>query len=191
MSDPYAAIGDLSLESMTLLVDAVAGIAPEAWDKPSNLAGWTIRELVGHATGSAAKIVALLEGAEIWRGPSQPEDWITAEPEAALRELSDKMRAAIPGADFAALRPSPGGEVPLRRALGFPVADLALHSWDIHRSQGRLTELPDDVLALTRALVEALPEAALRRPGAFGPEQPAPENATPTTALMAFLGRSV
>lgn len=191
MSDPYAAIGDLSLESMTLLVDAVAGIAPEAWDKPSNLAGWTIRELVGHATGSAAKIVALLEGAEIWRGPSQPEDWITAEPEAALRELSDKMRAAIPGADFVALRPSPGGEVPLRRALGFPVADLALHSWDIHRSQGRLTELPDDVLALTRALVEALPEAALRRPGAFGPEQPAPENATPTTALMAFLGRSV
>ena len=56
MDDPYAAIGDLSLESMALLVDAVAAIAPEAWDQPSNLAGWTIRDLVGHATGSAAKI---------------------------------------------------------------------------------------------------------------------------------------
>ena len=191
MSDPFAAIGDLSIESMDLLVGSVAAIGPEAWDQPSNLAGWTIRELVGHATGSAAKIVALLEGAEIWRTPSQPADWITAEPEADLRELSAKMRSALPGADFDALRPSPRGEVPLRRALGFPVADLALHSWDIHRSQGRLTELPADVLALTRALVEALPETALRRPGAFGPAQPAPENATPTTALMSFLGRTV
>jgi uncharacterized protein (TIGR03086 family) len=191
MDDPFAAIGDLSLESIGLLVDAVAAIAPEAWENPSNLEGWTVRELVGHATGSAAKIVALLEGAEIWRGPSQPDDWITAEPEADLRELSARMRNALPGADFGARRPSPGGEVALRRALGFPVADLALHSWDLHRSQGRLTELPDEILMLTWTLVGALPEDAWRRPGAFGPAQPAPENATPTTALMAFLGRSV
>ena len=191
MSDPYAAIGDLSVEAMDLLVDAVATIAPEAWDRPSNLDGWTLRELVGHATGSAAKIAALLEGGEIWQGPSQPADWTTAEPTARLRELSECIRAALPDADFDALRPSPGGQVPLRRALGFPVADLALHSWDIHRSQGRLSELPDDVLVLTRTLVGSLPEEALRRPGAFGPAQPAPEDATPTTALLAFLGRSV
>ena len=49
---------------------------------------------------------------------------------------------------------------------------------------------PDDILVLTRTLVGALPEDSLRRPGAFGPAQPAPGNATPTTALMAFLGRS-
>ena len=136
---------------------------------PSNLAGWTIRELVGHATGSAAKIVALLEGAEIWRGPSQPDGldhrraggW----PSRVVRQDAQRnSRCRLRGASAVS-----GGEVPLRRALGFPVADLALHSWDIHRSQGRLTELPDDVLVLTRALVEALPEAALRRPGAFGP----------------------
>ena len=144
------------------------------------MAGWTIRELVGHATGSAAKIVALLEGAEIWRTASQPEDWITDEPVARLRELSATMRRALPGADFDALRPSPAGDVPLRSALGFPVADLALHSWDVHRSQGRLIELPGEVLMLTRALLGSLPEDSLRRPGAFGPAQPAPDDATPT-----------
>jgi hypothetical protein len=36
---------------------------------------------------------------------------------------------------------SPEGEIPLHRALTYPISDLALHSWDVHRSQGRLVEL--------------------------------------------------
>jgi hypothetical protein len=39
--------------------------------------------------------------------------------------------------------------------------------------------------------VQSVPEAMLRRPGGFGPAQPAPEDATPTARLMAYLGRSV
>jgi uncharacterized protein (TIGR03086 family) len=66
-----------------------------------------------------------------------------------------------------------------------------MHSWDLHRSQGRSVELPDELLALCRALVESAPEDMLRRPGGFGPAQPAPPDATPTARLMAFLGRSV
>ncbi|MGB8387681.1 TIGR03086 family metal-binding protein [Mycobacterium sp.] len=88
-------------------------------------------------------------------------------------------------------RTSPAGEVPLRRALTYPVSDLALHSWDVHRSQGRLVELPDDLLTLSRELVESVPEDMLRRPGGFGPAQSAPEDSTPTARLMAYLGRSV
>ncbi|MDP7701740.1 TIGR03086 family metal-binding protein [Mycobacterium sp. TY815] len=98
---------------------------------------------------------------------------------------------ALPGADFAAPRVSPAGEVPLRQAMTFPVTDLALHSWDVHRSLGRDIELPEGLLALCRQLVESVPEDRLRRPGAFGPAQPAPHGATPTARLMAFLGRSV
>ncbi len=191
MDNPDTAIGDLAVVALDLLIDAVAALGPQDWDRPSNLDDWTVRDLVGHATGSAAKIVALLEGGEIWQGPSQPSDWIADDPAARLTELAGRLRRALPGADFDALRPSPGGEVPLRTALGFPVCDLALHSWDIHRSKGRLTELPDEVLTLTRTMVGSLPEERLRRPGAFGPEQPAPADATPTTALMAYLGRAV
>lgn len=55
---------------------------------------------------------------------------------------------------------------------------------------GRLVELPDDLLTLCRELA-AMPEAALRRPGGFGPVQPVPPGAAPTTGLMALLGRSV
>ncbi|TVT17366.1 TIGR03086 family protein, partial [Amycolatopsis rhizosphaerae] len=184
MNDPTARIGRLAVASLDLLIEAVAQTPPESWDRPSNLDGWSVRDLVGHATGSAAKIVALLEDGEIW-GRSEPADWVCEDPSARLRELAARLRDALPGADLDAPRTSPQGEVPLHRALTYPVSDLAIHSWDLHRSQGRLVELPQDLLAFCRELVESVPEGALRRPGAFGPAQPAPEDATPTARLMA------
>jgi hypothetical protein len=36
-----------------------------------------------------------------------------------------------------------------------------------------------------------VPEDKLRRPGGFGPAKPVSEDATPTTRLMAYFGRSV
>lgn len=186
-----ARIGALAEEALGLLIAAVEQTPPESWDRPSNMAGWSLRELVGHATGSAAKIVAHLEGADVSGVPSQPADWVCEDPAARLRELAARMRNALPRADWDAPRPSPEGQIPLHRAVVYPVSDLALHSWDLHRSQGRFVELPTSLLTLCRELVESVPEAALRRPGGFGSAQPAPPDATPTARLMAFLGRSV
>jgi uncharacterized protein (TIGR03086 family) len=191
MNDATAPIGMMAAEAIDLLIDAVDQIPPETWDQQSNLEGWYLRDLVGHATGSAAKIVTLVEDGKVWGGPSQPADWVCEDPAARLRELAARLQGALPGADLDAMRASPEGEVPLRRALTYPVSDLALHSWDVHRSQGRLIELPDDLLALCRGLVESMPEDMLRRPGRFGPAQSAPAGSTPTARLMAYLGRSV
>lgn len=183
-------IETMATEALDLLIKAVEETPPENWDRPSNLEGWSVRELVGHATGSAAKIVTLLENGQLW-GRSEPADWMSEAPVAKLRELAARLRDALSGADLDAPRTSPQGEVPLHRALNYPVSDLALHSWDIHRSQGRLVELPEDLLAFCSGLVESLPEEMLRRPGGFGPAVPVPENSTPTARLMAHLGRSV
>lgn len=71
------------------------------------------------------------------------------------------------------------------------MSDLALHSWDLHRSQSQLVELPQDLLAFCRSLVESVPDDMLRRPGGFGPAQTAPDDAAPTARLMAYLGRSL
>ena len=181
----------MAARTIDLLIAAVDEIRSDDWQKPSNLEGWNVRELVAHTTGSAAKIGALARGDDIWTTPSTPADWMTVDPAGRLRELAAELHELLPGADLEALRPSPQGEVPLRRALDFPVADLALHSWDIYRSLGRSVELPDDVVAFCRALVDAVPEQALRRPGGFGPAQHAPEPSTPTSRLMAYLGRVV
>ena len=184
-------IDSMAVEALDLLIDATSQIPTGNWDNPSNLADWSLRDLVGHATGSATKIVTLVEDGKLWDGPSQPADWICDDPMGRLRELAARLRDALPAADLDAMRISPEGEVPLRQALMYPVADLALHSWDVHRSQGQPVELPDDLLALSQGLVESVPEAVLRRSGGFGPAQRAPTDSSPTTQLMAFLGRSV
>jgi uncharacterized protein (TIGR03086 family) len=190
VNEAASGIGTLATEAIDLLIEAVEQIPPGSWNQPSNLEGWSVRDLVGHATGSAQKIVTLLEGGKLW-GPSEPADWICADPAARLRELAVRLREVLRGADLNAMRASPQGQVPLHRAMVFPVTDLAIHSWDVHRSWGRLVELPEDVLAFCRGFVESLPEDILRRPGAFGPAQPALNDATPTARLMAHLGRSV
>jgi uncharacterized protein (TIGR03086 family) len=184
-------VGTHATRALDLFIDAVDQTPPGSWGQPSNLEDWSLHDLVGHATGTATKMVTLIEGGEVSAGPSRPADWICDDPAARLRELAARLQDVLPGADLNAMRPSPMGDAPLHRVLGFPVSDLAVHSWDLHRSQGRSVELPDDLLALCRALVESAPEDMLRRPGGFGPAQSVPPDATPTTRLMAYLGRSV
>ncbi|BBZ43430.1 TIGR03086 family metal-binding protein [Mycobacterium parmense] len=191
MNDVTPRTDALAAEAFDLLVDAVDRVPAGTWEQPSNLEGWTMRDLVGHVTGSAAKIVTLVEDGEVWLRPSEPAEWFCDDPAGRLRELAARLQDALPGADLDGMRVSPEGQVPLRRALAYPVSDLALHTWDIQRSQGRMVELPGSLLALCRSLVDSVPQAALRRPGGFGPERTAPDDATPTARLMAFLGRSV
>jgi uncharacterized protein (TIGR03086 family) len=180
--DVAAQVGARASEAMGFLVDAVEQIPSESWDQPSNLDGWSIRDLVVHTTGSAAKLVTLAEGGEVGQEPSEPDD-----PVGQLRGLAARLKDALARADLGAMR----GDAPLRQALRFPVFGLTIHGWDVYRSQHRPVELPEDLLAFCREVVESVPEDQLRRPGLFGPAQPVPEDATPTDRLMAYAGRPV
>ena len=108
-----------------------------------------------------------------------------------LRELADELQNALADADLDATRPSPQGDVPLQQALRFPIFGLSVHAWDVYRSQARPIELPADLLAFCREVLDSVPEDELRRPGVFGAARAASEDATPTDCLMAFVGRSV
>ena len=61
-----AGVGTRATEAMDLFIEAGHQIPSAAWDQPSNLEGWTIRDLVAHTTGTAAKIVTLVEGGQAW-----------------------------------------------------------------------------------------------------------------------------
>jgi len=180
--DVAAQVGARASEAMGFLVDAVEQIPSESWDQPSNLDGWSIRDLVVHTTGSAAKLVTLAEGGEVGQEPSEPDD-----PVGQLRGLAARLKDALARADLSAMQ----GDVPLHQALRFPTFGLTIHGWDVYRSQHRPVELPEDLLAFCREVVESVPEDQLRRPGLFGPAQPVPEDATPTDRLMAYAGRRV
>jgi uncharacterized protein (TIGR03086 family) len=181
-------VGPMATEAMGFLVEAVEQIAPENWYRPSNLEGWGIPDLVAHVTGSAAKLVALVEGGQ---ESSEPDAGEYEDRATRLRELAGELQGALADADLDATRPSPQGDVPLQQALRFPVFGLSVHAWDVYRSQARAIELPADLLAFCREVVDSVPEDELRRPGVFGAARAASEDATPTDCLMAFVGRSV
>jgi uncharacterized protein (TIGR03086 family) len=179
MSD--AGVGTRASEAVGLFIEAVDQIPSAAWDQPSNLEGWSIRDLVAHTTGTAAKIVTLVEGGQAWEGPSEPDDWKSDDPAGQVRELAARLHGALVKADLDAL-----GE-----ALTFPIVGLTIHTWDVYRSQDRALELPAGLLGFCGQVAESVPEDELRRPGLFGPAQPVPEDATPTVRLMAYFGRPV
>jgi uncharacterized protein (TIGR03083 family) len=158
------AIAARATEAMDFLVDAVEQVPSESWDQPSNLDGWSIRDLVVHTTGSAANLVTLAGGQ-------------TSEATADLQQLAARLKDALAKKD-----PD--------TSLSFPIVGLTIHVWDVYRSQHQPVEVPDDLLAFCRQVVEAVPEDELRRPGLFGPAKPAPEDATPTARFMAYVGRS-
>ena len=158
------AIAARAIEAMDFLVAAVQQIPSESWDQPSNLDGWSIRDLVVHTTAGAAKLVALAEDE-------------TSEATTDLQHLADRLRDALAKKD-----PD--------TSLSFPIVGLTIHGWDVYQSQHQPVEVPDDLLAFCRQVVKAVPEAELRRPGLFGPAQPVSENATPTAQFMAYVGRA-
>jgi uncharacterized protein (TIGR03083 family) len=158
------AIAARAIEAMDFLVAAVRQIPSESWDQPSNLDGWSIRDLVVHTTGSAAKLVTLAGGQ-------------TSEATDDLQQLAARLKDAL-------ARKEPD------TALNFPIVGLTIHGWDVYQSQHHPVEVPGDLLAFCRQVVEAVPEDELRRPGLFGPAKPAAEDATPTTQFMAYVGRS-
>jgi uncharacterized protein (TIGR03086 family) len=174
-------LGARASAAVAFFTEAVAQIPSESWDLPSNLEGWTIRDLVAHSTGTTAKIVTLAEGGQVPPGPADPADWKSDDPAADLRKLANRLRDALPSADLDALL----------QPLTTIVVGLSIHAWDVYRSQHRPVELPDDLLGFCQKVAESVPEEALRQPGVFGPAQPAPDDATPTEKLMAFFGRPV
>jgi len=176
-----ADVGALATEAVDFFIEAVEQIPSQSWDLPSNLGGWSIGDLVAHTTGTVAKIVTLVEGGQPKQGPADPDDWRSENPAAQLHELAGRLHDALPGADVDALR----------QALTTPTVGLSIHTWDVYRSQHRRVELPDALLAFGEQVAESTPEATLRQPGAFGPAQPVPEDATPTARLMAYFGRPV
>ncbi len=174
-------VGARATEAVDFFIEAIEQIPSESWDLPSNLEGWSIGDLVAHSTGTAAKIVTLAEGGQVQQGPADPDDWRSEDPVAQLRELAGRLHDALADADLDALR----------QPLMTPIVGLAIHTWDVYRSQGRPVELPEALLAFCKQLAESVPEETLRRPGGFGPAQPVPEDATPTARLMAYFGRPV
>lgn len=173
---------------LDLFGDVVRLVGPHQWDAATPCAEWNVRQLTGHVVDVMHMTVDVLRGGQLHPLSGATE---SADPLSAWEEAAAGVRGALEGADVDAVRETPMGARPVSFSLTFPAVDLYVHAWDVGTAIGRAVHLPEDAVSWIDGFLRRMPPDRLRGPRAFGPERPAPADADPTTALMAFLGRAV
>ncbi len=125
----------------------LAAVEQDQWELPTPCEGWDVTELVHHVVRGNAM------GAAIVRGASRAEA-VTAfesapvgdDPLATYRAGAADQLAAFrePGALDRTVH-HPMGDLPADQVLGFRIADLAVHGWDLARATGGDEHLDDAV----------------------------------------------
>ncbi|MDO5499343.1 MAG: TIGR03086 family metal-binding protein [Propionibacteriaceae bacterium] len=172
-------------------VDSTLDDIPD-FEAPSPCEGWKARDVLAHVTGTLGKAHGVLTESSAYAAlPFDPETdrRQTEDVVAAWREVAHAVSGALADVDLSRVVESPRGPETAERALGLPVADLAVHAWDLAASAGRSIDLPGPLLDAVRTQVDSLPEQTLRQPGLFGPPISSAAGASETESLMAWLGR--
>lgn len=176
VADRYRRLAD----RFSTVVDAVPA---DAWDRSSPCEGWTAEQVLGHVAESQHGFLERFELAPPIEGLSTIDQWIA---------VRDAMQAALddPAKAGTAYDGMFGRTTFAETTDQFMCADLVVHSWDIARAAGlsEHEELPADEVALLDERLRPMGDA-LRSPGAFGPEVPVPDDASPQDRLLGFLGR--
>jgi uncharacterized protein (TIGR03086 family) len=171
------------------LLDAVARRVPnDAWDNRSCCAGWTARDVAGHAAWYVKTIGSLAAG----DGPiaAEPEaDVAGGDPASSVRAIARSTFARLdrPRA-LARVVPTPAGEMPLDAWIGVLWIDPLIHAWDLADATGIAhgidTQSATDAHALMRPFIEAL-----RASGGYADAAP-PASNDPIAEFIAFTGRT-
>lgn len=178
----------LCAEGLDLVSEQVE--ATTDWRAASPCEQWTALDVLAHVTGTVQKALTAMGGGDYAGTPADAAgDGGEAETVTRWNDSAARAADAIISADPTQVVSSPRGELPLPQALALPIADLAVHAWDLAASGGRALDLPDELLAHVENLVRSIPEEQLRS-GPFGPAVEPPPGASETDRLMAYLGRT-
>ena len=156
--------------------EVVSHVGDDDWAKPTPCDGWTVRELVDHAMGWQARGGGVF-GAEL--GPDA--DWGDLKPALAT--------ALTNPANLEGNAEALGG-TPKQAVAGLITADLLVHSWDLARSIGADTTLPEAAVESTLIGLQRLPEQMLRNDRMFGSAVEVADDASSQDKLIAFVGRN-
>ena len=177
-------------------LDVFGGVAeqlqPEAWDRPTPCEGWTALDVLGHLSTSLQMGISVLRGEQpSWPTVGRPAELVTGDPVAHWQSLVADARSALDGADLDVVMETPMGPSTVRQRLAFPTIDLYVHAWDVGRAGGVEVTVPADAIEFAHTYIDPIPAEKVRGDGgAFGPEAPAPGDATPTEAFIAWTGRA-
>ena len=162
----------------------LADVPADRWDAPSPCEGWTARQVVQHVVDTEADLldrmgfdapdVAGVEPVEAWHRVHRAVEAALDDPARANHEYDGYF----------------GRTTFARTVDDFYSFDLVVHRWDVAHAVGLAghERIDDDELARLRAGAEGFGDA-MRMPGIFGPEGPAPVDASAQERFLAWIGR--
>jgi uncharacterized protein (TIGR03086 family) len=166
--------------------DLVLAAPGDGWDRPSPVAAWRARDVVGHLVEWLPGFLESGAGVRLPVGPSAADDPVAAWQAhcTAVQELLDDRTT-----HERTLSNPHVGDLPLDEAIDrFYTGDVFLHTWDLARATGQEPDLDPDRCAAMLEGMEPLDEV-LRQSGQYGPRVPVADGAPAQDRLVAFIGR--
>jgi len=187
----------VTLQTDTVFVDgldfftaAVGRLNASDWDRPSPCARWRALDVLGHV-GAAVQFGTLLitDQQPTWSPMDPPGAAVSGDPAGWWEGLVKPARQAVTGADLAKVVDSPMGPRPIGEGLSFPAVDLFVHAWDLARCVGDDLDLPAAVIDFAHAVIDPLPDVAVRSDRTFASAVSVPTDASPSQTFIAWTGR--
>ena len=174
--------------------DAVLAAVPvQAWDRPSECALWTVRDVAGHVIWGQEQLRHWATGQHYGRadgapGAVRPGVLAGNNPVETFRDVrAAAVEYLTPEALGRTVRLPGVGNQPLASIVTLLITDHLGHTWDIGHPLGLDIRLDTDLVAGSLAWAR---QNIVRLPGFFGPELSPPPDADEQTRWLAYLGRA-
>ena len=165
----------------------IASVRPDQMGDATPCSDWDVRALLIHTVGVVTNIGNGVRGDEM------------ADPNAIALDddIAAQFRTAA-ASTLAAWRTAGldteinigAGPMPASVAANINLLDTTAHAWDIARATGQPEELPADLASTALAAAQLVVDDDTRKFAGINPAVATGPDATPTEALVAFLGRT-
>ena len=175
--------------AQALFQEVVEAVRPDQYRNDTPDEGWDVRMLLNHVVGGNRSFAARLLDQPL---PDRDADHLGDEPLASLRASATALDAAFrtPGS-LDKVVTLPTGERTGLTLLRMRFNENLAHGWDIAKATGQETDREPDLYEAALAQAPLLFGAPRLPGGAYAPEQPVPEGASPADQLAAFLGKKL
>lgn len=166
-------------------------VPPGAWDNDSPCAGWTARDVAGHAMGVVHNVAARAGVGDVLDPFETPGAIAGDDPLTTFRGIRDRYLAATdrPGV-LQTMVTSRLGEMTLDEYLRRMCGDTLIHTWDVARATGVEETLdPGSVAAVYADLVSGALELARGVGGRYADAVDGDGIVTEQDKMLAFTGR--
>jgi uncharacterized protein (TIGR03086 family) len=115
--------------------DVLSGVSPAQWSDATPCEGWSVGDLLDHVVGGEHVTLSLLDGATPAEATAEPFVVDAGQVQAQFGAVASATEEAFaaPGALERTIHHFIG-DVTGRQVLGFRIADITLHGWDLARA---------------------------------------------------------